>query len=284
VEGKMKIIEWGEVGENAVSVIVPVYNRFERLVETVLSVINQDYGLIEIIIIDDGSTEPGLKNIICNEVVSLVENRLNTSLKYIELETNRGACFARNVGIRKSSGKYIQFLDSDDWLHEQKFSIQIKDIETNKVMISVSDFSIVDEFGNLLRKEKNNGSLIIKSILSRSIFTASPLVRSSAIKNIVSWSENLPRLQDVDFWARVIFLYQKWSYVDLPLCYYVNHADIRISSGYTRRNLMKIVRAKNLINPSYLINVLKNNGIFRLIFPVAASIYLFLSHLWGSVK
>lgn len=280
----MKIIEWGKVGENAVSVIVPVYNRFERLVETVLSVLNQDYGLIEIIIIDDGSTDRGLKNIIFNEVVSLVESRLNTSLKYIELERNRGACFARNVGIRESSGKYLQFLDSDDWLHEQKFSIQIKDMEANKVMISVSDFSIVDEFGNILRREKNNGSLIIKSILSRSIFTASPLVRSSAIKDIVSWSENLPRLQDVDFWARVIFLYQKWSYVELSLCYYVNHTDIRISSSYTRKNLMKLVRANNLISPGYLLNVLKNNGIARLVFPVAASIYLFLSHLWGSVK
>lgn len=280
----MKLIEWGQCGENAVSVVIPIYNRFEMLVRTVQSVLNQDYSSIEIIIINDGSAQSGIEMLFLNEVASLVTDRNDTSLKYIELERNFGACFARNIGIKYSCGKFLQFLDSDDLLHKQKFSIQTKDIESNNVMISVSDFSIVDETGNLIRTERNCGSLITKSIMSRSIFTAAPLVMASAIKDTILWSENLPRLQDVDFWARVILLYQKWSYVDLPLCYYVSHTSSRISSHYTKSNLMKVTRAFNLVDPVYLLKVMKNNGLLRLIFPISASVYLILSQLWGAFK
>lgn len=280
----MKVREWGKCTENAVSVVIPVYNRFEMLAKTVRSVLNQDYCSIEIIIINDGSTDSGFEIVLHTQIVYMVKGRVDAKLKYIELERNHGACFARNVGIKESCGKFIQFLDSDDLLHENKFSIQTKDIESNNVLISVSDFSIVDESGNVIRTEKNCGSLITKAILSRSIFTAAPLVRSSAIKNTILWSENLPRLQDVDFWSRVILLYQKWSYVELPLCCYVDHSSCRISSQYTKRNLMKMTRAFNLINRDYLLKVFCNNGLRGVALPLCASLYLILSQLWGSFK
>lgn len=90
-----------------ISVIIPVYNVEQYLRQCIDSVLAQTYSSIEIILIDDGSTDSS--GTICEEY------RKNKSIKVFHT-TNRGLSAARNFGIEKSTGEYIYFLDSDDWI------------------------------------------------------------------------------------------------------------------------------------------------------------------------
>ena len=99
------------------SIIIPVYNVEEYVYECLLSVIEQDCNNIEIIIIDDGSTDGSLS--ICKNIKEKFKDRV---IKIIQ-QDNKGLSAARNVGMEVATGKYILFLDSDDML--QKNTIKI---------------------------------------------------------------------------------------------------------------------------------------------------------------
>ena len=86
-----------------VSVIIPAYNKAELTVKTVESVLDQTYGNIEIIVVDDGSTDD------TKERLTSYAGRI----EYIYKE-NGGACAARNLGIKKARGEYLAFIDCDD--------------------------------------------------------------------------------------------------------------------------------------------------------------------------
>jgi len=99
-----------DVAPETVSVIIPAYNAAQYINETLSSVVRQSYPKVEIIVINDGSSDtPILKEVITPFLERIV---------YVEQE-NRGPSAARNVGILRSRGEYVAFLDSDDfWLPE----------------------------------------------------------------------------------------------------------------------------------------------------------------------
>lgn len=96
-----------------ISIIVPVYNAEKYLAKCIESIINQTYSNLEIILINDGSTDNSLE--ICN-IYSKQDNRI----KIID-KKNEGVSVARNLGIETSRGKWISFIDSDDWVDKDMF-------------------------------------------------------------------------------------------------------------------------------------------------------------------
>ena len=98
-----------------VSVIVPVYNASQYISKTLNSIIAQDFDSYEIIVIDDGSTDNSL------EIIKDTLNQCNVSNKVIHQE-NAGVSLARNVGIDESKGKYLVFIDADDYVSENHLS------------------------------------------------------------------------------------------------------------------------------------------------------------------
>jgi glycosyltransferase involved in cell wall biosynthesis len=106
-----------------VSTIIPVFNRAKMLEEAVSSVVNQSYKRIEIIIVDDGSTDE-TSNV--GELLSRKDKRV----KYTLIE-NSGPARAREVGRNLAQGEFIQYLDSDDLLHPEKFSKQVAGLNEN---------------------------------------------------------------------------------------------------------------------------------------------------------
>jgi len=102
-----------------VSIIIPAFNAASYVEDTVNSVLNQTYKNIEIIIIDDYSTDNTWS------VLTDLEER-NLSLIKVFKNYGKGACAARNYGYELSSGDYIQYLDADDLLHPSKIETQIK--------------------------------------------------------------------------------------------------------------------------------------------------------------
>ena len=101
-----------------VSILIPLYNSEEYIAETIDSCLNQTYDNIEIIIVDDGSTDSGLN------IVREYENK-HKNIK-VEAQKNSGAPVARNRAFILSTGEYIQYIDADDLLHPDKIRLQME--------------------------------------------------------------------------------------------------------------------------------------------------------------
>lgn len=109
--------------KSLVSVIIPTFNRADMLLESMESVWRQDYRPIELLVVDDGSTDCTKKKVELWEKVRL-ENTHSFTLRYIYKE-NGGVSSARNRGLCESTGEFIQFLDSDDILLPMKLKCQV---------------------------------------------------------------------------------------------------------------------------------------------------------------
>ncbi len=121
-----------------VSIIVPVYNAAKYLNRCLNSVVNQTYSNLEIILINDGSTDASLN--ICKEYAE------NDKRIILVDKINEGVSIARNTGIKESSGDFIAFLDADDWVAPNYIEQLMKPFENENIDISVCDYQICNEF------------------------------------------------------------------------------------------------------------------------------------------
>lgn len=119
--------------DSLISVIIPVYNTEQYLSRCLDSVIASDYRNLEVICIDDGSTD--------NSLMVLKEYATKDDrIKVVDVP-NGGVSKARNIGLDQANGEYITFIDSDDWIHKDFFNILVNCIEIYKVDIAVCHFS-----------------------------------------------------------------------------------------------------------------------------------------------
>ena len=128
--------------ENAgiISVIVPIYNMEKYVDRCLRSIVENDYRALEIICVNDGSTDR------CGEKLKEWE-KIDKRIKTITTE-NRGLSEARNTGIRMACGQYIAFIDSDDWIHPRYFSTLLSGLLENDADIAMCDYeraNTVDE-------------------------------------------------------------------------------------------------------------------------------------------
>lgn len=138
-----------------VSIIIPVYNCEKYLEKCIVSVIKQDYKDIEILLIDDGSTDSSFK--ICKKY-SNIDDRIIVIHK-----KNNGVASARNEGIKKAKGDYICFVDSDDKIDSKFVSILLENaLNTNSYISAVKDIKIKDMNLEKNYRGKNNIELLSK--------------------------------------------------------------------------------------------------------------------------
>lgn len=121
-----------------VSIILPSYNLEKYISETINSVLSQTYSHWELLITDDCSTDSTVDII---QQFAMKDSRI----KLFVLERNSGAGIARNNSIKKASGRYIAFLDGDDWWYPDKLKIQMRFIEENGYEFIFSAFEYADE-------------------------------------------------------------------------------------------------------------------------------------------
>ncbi len=108
-----------------VSVIIPLYNQKQFVGQAIESILNQSYENIEIIVVNDGSTD---------NPFSVLE-KYKDNIILINQE-NKGLAGARNTGIKNSSGEYLQLLDADDFSHEDKIKLQLEFLKNHNAIIS----------------------------------------------------------------------------------------------------------------------------------------------------
>lgn len=116
-----------EKKKSLVSIIVPAYNAEKFIDKCIRSVLNQSYPNLELILVDDGSTDETGK--ICEEYASK-----DTRVRVIH-KKNSGVSAARNMGLSSAIGEYVVFLDSDDWLDEDIVELALKKYQKNCINI-----------------------------------------------------------------------------------------------------------------------------------------------------
>jgi glycosyltransferase involved in cell wall biosynthesis len=234
-----------------VSIIIPTYNRADLIGETLDSILSQSYQHWECIVVDDGSTDRGL------EVVNSYA-KIEPRIKIFERPSDRakGANACRNYGFEKSSGAYIQFLDSDDLLSINKLKSQIElaintdaDVITCKWgrFINNDDFRIKES--SLYNSYSPASNLIIaygleKSFLPSHIF----LVKKEVFFKSGLWNEDLKINQDGELYCRVLCQSNK---VVFDVNSYVKY---RIVANDKTSNLSSLEKAKDLTKSWKLIS------------------------------
>ena len=211
---------------NKYSVIIPVYNRANRILPTLKSVQDQDYDNFEVIIVDDGSSDS-------EELRQVVQDMKDNRFKYVRQE-NEGAASARNMGIRMATGDYIAFLDSDDLYLGNKLSEINKHVTgesaLNNKNIVFSSAQYVDRgVGRLWIKPSraiNNCDKVSEYMLCENQpISPNTLVMSKSLASAVLFNPAMRQLEDVDFCIRLEHYGAQFHMIDKPLAISNDKAD-----------------------------------------------------------
>lgn len=225
---------------NKVSVIIALYNHAPLVVEAIESVLSQTYKNIEIIVVDDGSTD-NAREVIANYIET-------GKIKYI-YQNNQGLSAARNTGIKAAKGKYIKFLDSDDFLYPEQIEHQINDIIDDDNALSVTDHYTLLPNGEIIRHhvhiEKKEQQLASFMEDNRAVVHAF-LIPKNLIEKECGFDEALTSCEDWDLWVRI--LRHKAFIKRIPFagcCYRISESSM---SADTKRMFLQRCVIKEKVN------------------------------------
>lgn len=236
-----------------VSIIIPVYNVETYLEDCIQSVLNQTYRNIEILIIDDGSTDSS------KEIAFKLASK-DMRIRVFS-QQNMGASIARNKGIEKSNGRFIMFLDSDDILENDAIKNLYSSITKEKCDIAMGDWINIDENNNLLANHdvlnkalyKEEKIYSNKEILKLSYFDPVPgnkIYKSDIIKDNDIKFANVGIGQDLNFFLKYIIYCDKVMLIDKIIFRY------RIRSGSISRTystkILDIIKSFDDVEKHYI--------------------------------
>jgi glycosyltransferase involved in cell wall biosynthesis len=188
--------------KNLVSIIIPTYNRKHLIVETIDNILHQTLSEYEIIVVDDTSTDG---------TIELLKDKYQDQLIILS-NKGKGPGAARNTGFKASTGKYIQFFDSDDLLTPNKLEVQVKLLEDNPGKKIVYGPYLPATFEN--NRWRNTDCIMqYKPLPNKPLhhlvtegwcaITQSCLFRRDLIEEIGLWREDLMPHEDKEFWYRL---------------------------------------------------------------------------------
>ena len=202
-----------------VSVLMPLYNKQAYVAEAITSVLNQTYPNIELIIIDDGSTDGSFE----------VAIQFISSKVQVFKQENRGVSAARNVAFKHSKGDFIQYLDADDVLESQKLAEQVNILrgQNEPVLVTAKRYYFKENVDNhwqlpnmpILEKNYDNNVDFLLDEVSSSAFVHSWLIPRALIVKAGNWHESMTIFEDRDFYLRLVFSANQIIYSPNSICY-----------------------------------------------------------------
>jgi glycosyltransferase involved in cell wall biosynthesis len=195
-----------------VSVIIPTFNRAEKVVRAITSVLDQTFNKFELIVIDDGSIDKTA------ESLSQFAGRINI----IRHERNLGVSSARNSGIRASQSPFLAFLDSDDYWLPEKLEIQLQFFRENIHAVLCQTEEIWVRNGvrvNPWNKHiKPSGEIFERSLRLCLVSPSAVMIRREIFDEVGLFDEDFPVCEDYDLWLRIgcrypIYLINKFMLV-----------------------------------------------------------------------
>lgn len=213
-----------------VSIIIPCYNQSEFIEETLLSVFNQEHTQWECLLIDDGSTD---------NTAAIIKKWVEKDNRFCYYKKeNKGVSEARNFGLQKAKGDFIQFLDSDDLIASDKLSVSISAIQEYEVDIVCSNYLMFSESINNTRSpfsqlEKFEFNFYNLARYWNDGFTV-PIhcwfFRAALLKNI-QFPEGITAQEDWVMWLRIFQNSPKTYYIPTPLAFYRINPNGRSNTG-----------------------------------------------------
>ena len=230
-----------------VSVIVPVYKTEKYLVRCVNSIRKQDYAELEIILVDDGS--PDKSGELCDEIA-----RLDDRVQVIH-KTNGGLSSARNVGIEASKGKYICFVDSDDYIEKDYVSTLYRLIDKNKADLAKIDYIEIrtDDYldkGQSGEERFYEGKEVEKAFLQLRVDSACVFMYRKALIGDIRFPEGKTS-EDIPFNFMVFQKAKKFIYLPVNKYYYWHNPE-SISNGPLDKNMLNYLYFREEIYKYYL--------------------------------
>jgi len=247
--------------EPLVSIIIPSYNYAHLIEETLFSVVRQRYQNWECIIIDDGSTD---------QTVSVVNNFISqypTHSFTFKVVENGGTSATKNQGIQLAQGKYVQFLDADDLLSEEKLAHQVAlaERENTGLVFSGSKFfagqfaqpEIIQKYpeGFLATKTLEKKNLFEHLVRNNILTINSALVSKELVVKAGMFDADLKNNEDWLFWFKVAQLHPKFIFDDNPK----SIAWIRVHGNSAMTNHAKMFNGEVVVR-QYMDEVFSNAG------------------------
>lgn len=214
-----------------VSVVIPVYNRDESLRRAVESVQGQSIDVHEIIIVDDCST------IELSRVVAELED---PRIRYLKLKRNRGAGYARNLGVRIATGDLIAFLDSDDIWYPEKLEQQILELDTSGAAVVYCPVDTENMDGRVVMTAVYKGYIEEALLRDGNVVVggfSSVLIRRDAFCSVGGIRTSLRARQDYELHLRLAMAGWCYSHTDRPGLFFKTVGGNRITSNHYSRIL-----------------------------------------------
>ena len=237
--------------QKKVSIIIPVYNRESTIERCLDSILTQTYKNLEVIIINDGSTDRSGENI---NAYALKDSRILAITK-----ENSGVSDSRNFGLKAAHGDYIQFADSDDWLPERATELLVEALEKNRSDMVIADYCRVRG-----RQLYQSGAIENAGTLTRAEFAQVMMEKASDFYYGVVWnklyrrkiikkyklqfSEELQWCEDFLFNLEYLKYTAKVEVIKEPVYYYVKTKGSLVSTQTTPGN---IIRTKLMLYDYY---------------------------------
>jgi len=241
-----------------VSVIIPNYNGERFLRESINSVLRQTYTPIEVIVVDDGSTDNS------KEIITSYKKRIKSYFL-----PHRNANVARNFGFRKSSGEYVQFLDSDVVIFPEKIKVQVERFRSLPADYGViyGGYSVVERESNrrvdVLKGYRGN---IYKILLEKDVVgNPSHLISRTTFERVGGYDEEMESMQDWDLWLRISNV-SKFEFIPFLSAVYF------IEGSQTSSNLLKVINGRKKLLHKYYKELAK--------FPYILSFHLYRLAYW----
>jgi len=244
-----------------VSVVIPCFNHEDYVTQSINSVLEQTYNNIELIVIDDGSSDKSVE--ILSNLAKLHKFTLIT-------QKNMGICKTLNKAIEEySSGKYLALLASDDYFHPEKIQKQVEELMSNKG----SEFCYTQafEFDSTTGKEirvfpqKKFTGKVLNKIILRQPYAAGSLLFTKVLYDRVGGFDELLKYEDWDFSIRCAAS-TEFSAVYEPLFFYRSH-PLNVTKTLDRRQIFQqkaktLAKNYHLVTPSIWLGALAINFLY----------------------
>lgn len=249
-----------------VSIITPVYNSEAHIEECINSVLSQSLSEWELLLIDDYSSDSS---------ISIIKKYAQSDprIKFYLFKKNVGAGIARNKGIEISKNRFIAFLDSDDYWHEDKLKLQINFMLKNKIEFSYSYFY-----------ELNKSDQVKKIITAPKKIDLSKLLFNNYIKTLTAiydtkrigkiYMPDYRKRQDWGLWFNILKKVKNAYCLQRPLSYY------RTSNSSLSKNKVLLLRE----NFNFYKNFMKKNSIISFLMMFLFLFFYFMNKVFGHKK
>ncbi len=258
-----------------VSVIIPYYNRGDKIARALDSVVNQAYKDMEVILVNDGSTDGGAE-----VVESYMRSHPEVKFQHLQQE-NSGPSKARNAGIKKARGEYVAFLDSDDSWEPEKLKIQAAFMDKNRDMvITGTNYKILTPGGKSIIKydlEDKFTEAGFYRMLFKFFFCLSTVIvrRESLLREGLLFDENKRHAEDHLLFLQIIRRH-RGGRLSLPLAcqYKFEYGEDGLSKNLRQLKIQELKNFKRLYEENK--SSKKTMGIFLYMLVVG---YAYLKHL-----